>query len=187
MEGLAPLSQLQAPLGVYAVAGNHDAGHFVDMDGEWLDATDRTDELERYLNTLGIPMLRNRSVILEKNGARFALAGIDDLWGKSCDLDAALHDVPPELPLILLTHHPDTVLDPRVLRANLIICGHTHGGQVCLPGGWPLGGIPSVTGRKYAQGLHAISERTSLFVTRGAGETLARLRFCCPPEVVLLV
>jgi uncharacterized protein len=125
-------------------------------------------------------------VTLTHGGQDFLLAGIDDLWGESCDLDAAMTN-PDRLPLLLLTHHPDTVLDPLALGADLVVCGHTHGGQVSLPGGRPLGGVPTVLGKKYAHGSFSFGPKTTLFVSRGCGETLMRVRFCCRPEIALLV
>jgi uncharacterized protein len=186
MTDLNPLKELRAPLGVFAVAGNHDAGHYVSSGNEWVQKPDRTGELEKFLKKLGIPMLRNTHVMLDYEDQKIALAGIDDLWGESCDLDEALKGIPSDLPTILLTHHPDTMLEESSKKTDLMICGHTHGGQVCWPGGRPLGGIPSVVGNAYAQGLFALSEKTSLFVSRGCGETLLRVRFCCAPEIALL-
>jgi uncharacterized protein len=185
LEPLEGLKNLHAPLGVFAVPGNHDAGNLSHF-GRPVDMPDRTEDLEAFLAPLGIRMLRNRSTIVKHHDETFAIAGIDDLWSKSCNLDAAFADIPESTPTICLTHHPDTILEDQSKKADLIICGHTHGGQVCLPGGYPIAGVPAIVGRKYAHGLFAITQRTTLFVTRGCGESMMRMRFCCRPEIVLL-
>ena len=186
MEDLDALKNLKASLGVFAVAGNHDAGNYFDQHG-FFTKGDRTEELEKYLAERGIRMLRNRHVELTHGGETFALTGIDDLWGESCDLDAAFRDIPADMPVLFMTHHPDTVLDERSNRASVIVCGHTHGGQVRLPFIGPLGGVPSVTGKKYAYGLFPLNDgKTHLYTSKGCGETLLRVRFCCPPEIAVL-
>lgn len=182
---LDPLKKLSAPLGVYAVSGNHDAGHYFDQHG-FFTKGDRVNELERYLKERGITMLRNAHVVLEHEGEKLALAGIDDLWGPSCDINNAFEGIPADMPVLLQTHHPDTVLDERSMRADLMVCGHTHGGQVRFPIIGPLA-VPSVTGKKYAYGLFEMKNGTTrLFTSRGCGETLLRVRFNCPPEIAVL-
>lgn len=185
LEPLEGLKNLHAPLGVYAVPGNHDAGNLSHF-GQSLDVPDRTEDLERFLGKFRVKQLRNESVILDHHGEKVAVAGIDDLWSESSNMDAAFAKIPQETPTIFLTHHPDTILDERSHAADLIVCGHTHGGQVCWPGGYPAAGVPAVVGRKYAHGLFEITKRTKLFVTRGCGETLMRVRFWCRPEIAIL-
>ena len=184
---LRPLSGLRAPLGVYAVMGNHDSGCHFGRQGEPLPDIDRTAELTACLTSLGISVLRNASTILEHHGKRFAVAGIDDLWNASCDIPSTISRVPDELPLLLLSHQPDVILNPATTRADLVVAGHTHGGQVRLPFIGPLTAIPShILGRRYDQGLFSLRDGKMLAITHGTGESMARVRFCAPPEIMLI-
>lgn len=118
---LAPVLQdIKAPLGVYAVLGNHD---------HWADAAG----VKKQLQAAGIRVLDNENIILQRGKSRFALAGIDDLWSGKVLWEKALQGVPENLPLLLLSHNPDAALFPQGRRAKLIISGHTHGGHIFLP------------------------------------------------------
>jgi uncharacterized protein len=136
------------------------------------------------LQRQGIEPLVNRSIHVQAAGVDLWLAGVDDLVEGRPDLGAALADVSPGPPLILLAHNPDAWLDNRVERADLVLSGHTHGGQVSLPG---LGAI-------HTQGTHLARHKAAgwfrrdasrLFVSRGAGESLP-LRLGAPPQVALI-
>jgi uncharacterized protein len=164
-------SKLEAPLGVFAVPGNHD----MDEDGRvYRDAVRKTPLTD----------LTNRAVRVSIAGESLWFAGVDDLWHGKPDLQTALTDVPAGAAVVLLSHNPDfaeTDPDPRV---GLMLSGHTHGGQVYLPiVGAPW--VPSRYGEKYLAGL-VRGPATEVYVTRGIGETGMPLRFNCPPEINLL-
>jgi hypothetical protein len=114
------VAALHAPLGVYAVLGNHD---------HWADAP----AVEAALESAGVRVLVNDSVVVRKGKARLALVGIDDLWAGSVDWDAAWRDVPKGVPVVLLSHNPDAATYEQGQRAALIIAGHTHAGKFRLP------------------------------------------------------
>jgi hypothetical protein len=114
------VAALHAPLGVYAVLGNHD---------HWADAP----AVEAALESAGVRVLVNDSVVVRKGKARLALVGIDDLWAGSVDWDAAWRDVPKRTPVVLLSHNPDAATYEQGQRAALIIAGHTHAGKFRLP------------------------------------------------------
>ncbi len=164
------LAKLQAPLGVYAVLGNHDW---------WYDAK----RVSEALRAAGIPVLDDRSQVIEARGTRFWLAGVSDFWEGAHDIRAALADVPGTAPVILFTHNPD--IFPGVpARVSLTVAGHTHGGQVRLPWyGPPV--VPSRYGRRYAAG-HVVERGRHLFVTTGLGTSILPVRFGVPPEVAIL-
>lgn len=162
---------LRAPLGVYAVLGNHDY---------WANAPAMLD----LFAGAGVEFLTNRHVILQRNGRPLCIAGVDDLMAGEPDLAAALDGVDPDTPRLLVCHNPD-YLDrmPRDLRVDLALCGHTHGGQVCLP----LLGPPvlPVHNRAYAAGL-AQAPSCPVYVSRGLGMVSIPVRFNCRPELPLL-
>ena len=108
---------MHAPLGVYAILGNHE---------HWTDA----DRVREELEAVGIRVLVNEAVVLRKGDTELALVGIDDLWAGRVDWDAAFEGVPEGVPVLLASHNPDAALSAAGQRARLIVSGHTHGGQV---------------------------------------------------------
>ena len=158
--------RLQAPLGVHGVLGNHDY------------YSGRAHDLLPLLEECGITILHNRGVTLTRKGEHLALAGIDDLhWGRP-DLPAALGAGAP--PHILLSHNPDIFFDAAWRGVDLVLAGHTHGGQIRLPGLPPV-----VKMSRYAldEGRY-ISDASHLVVSRGMGVTGVPLRWDCAPEAV---
>ena len=164
------LRQLRAPFGLWAVLGNHDV--FTDPD--------------RIISTLvnvGIQVLSNQSVPIERDGARFWLAGVDDVLGRTADLDAALHIVPRDEAAVLLAHEPDYADEVARHPVDLQLSGHSHGGQVRIPFMPPLY-LPDL-GQKYVWGLYKIGGLT-LYTNPGIGTVRIPVRLNCPPEITLL-
>ncbi|MEZ6143303.1 MAG: metallophosphoesterase [Zavarzinella sp.] len=168
---LEAVSTLSAPLGVFAVPGNHD----MQAEGRvYRDAVRNTPLID----------LTNRAVKVAIGTDELWFAGVDDLWWGKPDLSQALQDVPKDAEIVLLSHNPDFAeLRPNP-RVGLILSGHTHGGQAYLP---PLGSawMPSQFGTKYQAGL-VQGPASQVFVSRGLGEAGVPLRFNCPPEINLL-
>lgn len=184
-ELLEPLGGLEAPLGVFGVMGNHDSGRDL-LYGLVTENGDRTPDVERVLTRGGIVTLRNEWKKIDGPRGSFVLAGTDDVWMKSYDLGKTLDGIPDGLPVILLTHNPDAVLDERAHRADLVLSGHTHGGQVRLPWLGSLAPIPNEIGRKYDRGTFALPKETTLVVSHGVGESMARPRLFTVPEILLI-
>lgn len=170
-ETAAVLAELNPPLGILAVLGNHD---------HWSDAS----RVAAALRGAGIPVLEDESVELEFEGTTFRVVGVSDFWEGEHDIGAAMEEVPPGAPTILFTHNPD--LFPEVPnRVALTVASHTHGGQVRLP----LLGRPitfSRYGQRYAAG-HVAEEGRHLFVSTGIGTSVFPVRFRVPPEITILV
>ena len=164
------LKGLQAPLGVYAVLGNHDW---------WFDRGRVRQALEGH----GIRVMDNDAVRLEKNGHAFWVVGIADAWSLTDDIAGTAARVTPGEPAIALTHNPDIL--PRFPPAfQLTLAGHTHGGQVNLPFiGRRI--VPSEFGQRYAAG-HIEEDGKHMFVTTGVGMSVFPVRFRVPPEIALL-
>ncbi|MDA0658447.1 MAG: metallophosphoesterase [Planctomycetota bacterium] len=168
---LEVMERLKAPLGVYAVPGNHDMMHGGAVYRDIVAQTSITD-------------LTNRTICLGSGAEKLWIAGVDDLyWGKP-NVNTAVHGIPNRSAVILLAHNPDFAElspDPRV---GLMLSGHTHGGQIYVP---RLGArwLPSRYGEKYRAGL-VRGPASQVFVSRGLRESGIPLRLNCPPEINLL-
>jgi predicted MPP superfamily phosphohydrolase len=165
-------ADVHAPLGKYAVLGNHD---FVQ---------DRSEPITRFLRETGWTVLRNESVPLPGTARRVWLLGIEDPTTGVADLEKALAGVPPEAVRVLLSHPPDYIDVASAVGLDLVLAGHTHGGQVVVPLLGPVI-VPSKYGAKYAWGLFDM-DGTRMEVTRGVGMVRPRVRFNCPPEIAVL-
>lgn len=164
------LKDLKAPLGVYAVLGNHDW---------WYGDAEVTRAFER----VRIRMLTNEAVRLERNGSTLWLAGLGDYFSHKDDLEKTMRGVTTADPIVAITHTPDIFLK-LPSQFVLTLAGHTHGGQVNLP---LLGRriVPSDFGEKYAIGFVEEGEKR-LFVTPGIGTSIFPVRFRVPPEISVL-
>jgi predicted MPP superfamily phosphohydrolase len=118
------------------------------------------------------------------HGKRLRVAGVDDLWEGTQDLNSALFDARTDDACILLSHNPDYVETLADARVGLVLSGHTHGGQVVLPGPYaPF--IPSKYGTKYLHGL-VKTDFTQVYVSRGLATVGPPIRIGAPPEISLL-
>jgi predicted MPP superfamily phosphohydrolase len=170
---------LKAPLGVYGVLGNHDFSVHTARGARKFAALDRA--VSDALAAEGVTMLRNRGVRVEHNGAALHVAGVDDLWSGASDLDAAFAGACDDTPRVLLAHNPQTVEELGARRADLILSGHTHGGQINLP---VLGRLLlNKKAKRWAAGLYP-HESGHLYVNTGVGFGW-RFRFGVRPELAL--
>jgi uncharacterized protein len=166
------LSRLAAPDGVYAVLGNHD--HYFDAGA-----------VTRWLATTGARPLVNACATVRRGGDALVICGVDDALFGRIDLDAASADAP-DAPTVVLSHNPDGVLllgDRR--RVDLVLAGHTHGGQFVFPVVGALATHARVCTRAAASGW-VPNERAPLYVSRGVGVQMPG-RVGSPPEVVVVV
>ena len=171
LRALAPLfAALSAPLGVFAVPGNHDYEE-PELIEPWIAAVE----------SHGIPVLFNRGVRLEHRGKCVWLAGVDDLTEGRPSLRGALAGRRAGEPTILLSHHPDVFAPASHEGVTLQLSGHTHGGQFRFFGWAPL----HHSRHGWVEGLHRRGD-AHIFVGRGAGVTLFPLRIGTYGEVVLL-
>jgi len=169
------LGGLQARFGVWAVLGNHD---------HWTDAA----TIIRALEAQSIPVLMNDAVPIDHNGRRLWIAGVDDVWEESCDLDRAVRHVARDEVTVLLAHEPDFADEAARRPIDLQLSGHSHGGQVRIPFYGAL--ILPHLGRKYPIGLARIEAARvgtmQVYTNRGLGMVSPPVRFNCRPEVTLL-
>lgn len=164
------LRGMQATYGSWAVMGNHDCS---------TDSKHVTSALEAE----GIRVLVNKSVPIERDGARFWLAGVNDVLSGAADLAKTLHDVPARQATILLAHEPDFADYVSRFPVDLQLSGHSHGGQVRLPLLPPLY-LPRMA-KKYVWGLRQVGPLT-LYTNAGIGTVGLPVRLNCPPEITLL-
>jgi predicted MPP superfamily phosphohydrolase len=163
------LARLRPRLAIACVLGNHD-----------VDANPA--RIINILHSHGLPVLRNRSIPIEQAGSRIWLCGLDSAWEGDPDMDLALHGVPSEELVVLLVHEPDYADQAAYYPVDLQLSGHSHGGQIWLPGiGAPW--LPPLA-RKYPRGLHRIGPLT-LYTNMGLGTIRVPVRLNCPPQVTL--
>jgi len=166
MEGLAKVyAQLNGP--VYAILGNHD-----------------TIRMAPPMEDLGIRLLLNEAVPLEREGAAIWLAGIDDPhYYRAENLEKATDRIPEGAVSILLSHSPEMYRHAAYAGFDAMLNGHTHGGQICLPGGVPVI-LNANAPRAFCNGpwrYHGLHGYTSV----GAGVCIVDVRLNCPPEITL--
>jgi predicted MPP superfamily phosphohydrolase len=164
----ALFGQLRAPLGVYAVPGNHDY---------WEGLAD----LHAALSVCGIPLLMNEHRRLRWNGADFWLAGVDEVWDGRLDLAGALDGVPPDGFKLLLAHSPDVAMEATRHGFAAQLSGHTHGGHLRLPLLGPF--ARPRYGTRYVMGRYQVGAM-ALYVSRGLGGQ--PLRLLCRPEATII-
>lgn len=164
------LRGLSAPLGVWAVLGNHDW---------WFDGP----RVRTSLESVGIRFLEDAAARVGSPTCSFWLVGVSDFWEGRHDVNAALAQVTDSAPVVAFTHNPD-VFPEIPAHVDLTIAGHTHGGQVYLPFiGRPI--VPSRYGQRFAIG-HVVEDGRHLFVSSGLGTSILPVRFLVPPEVSVL-
>jgi hypothetical protein len=163
------LANLHAKYGVYAILGNHDW---------WYNGR----RVRQALEAANIKVLENSAVKIESNGKPFWLIGIADMWTRKTNITQPLGEVSEKEPVILLSHNPD-ILPTVPSRVDLVLAGHTHGGQVSLPFAGPMI-VPAEL--RYAKGLIKEDGRT-MFVCSGIGTSVLPVRFMVPPEISVLV
>jgi predicted MPP superfamily phosphohydrolase len=171
------LARLKAPLGTWAILGNHDW---------WHDLT----SVRRVLADVRIPILENDAVRIGPAGQQFWLAGLGDQlayrlgYGKFRgvdDLPGTLAQINTDDPVLLLVHEPDIFVKiPQ--RVALTLAGHTHGGQIRIPLLWPHF-MPSQYGKRFAYG-HIVEDERHMVVSGGLGTSIIPARLGVPPEIV---
>jgi uncharacterized protein len=173
----AELARLAAPLGTWAILGNHDW---------WNDIV----EVRQALADVRIPVMENHAVMLGGEGKRFWLAGLGDQLAHRLghgrfrgidDLPGTLAQVKTDDPVVLLAHEPDIFPDVPA-RVALTLCGHTHGGQIRVPLIWPAF-VPSKYGARFAYG-HVVEDGRHLIVSGGLGTSVIPARLGVPPEIL---
>lgn len=157
----------ELPMPVYAVLGNHDCLAMV-----------------QALESQGITVLLNEHQVIQCEDAQLTLAGVDDPHYYECDdLAGALENAPKDAPVVLLSHTPELFAQAAQARVDLMLAGHTHGGQICLPGGLAVI-VNADCPRAYCNGAWQ-HESLQGYTSAGTGSSVLDVRFNCPPEITL--
>jgi len=158
---------LQCKHGILGILGNHD---FIEM-VPGIEAT-------------GIKILLNEAVPIRQGDEVIWIAGLDDPhFYEVHNLKRALQKIPQMDFKILLAHSPELIEDASRFMIDYYLCGHTHGGQICLPGGIPII-TNTACSRKYVSGEWTYQEMAG-YTSRGTGSSGLSVRFFCPPEITL--
>jgi predicted MPP superfamily phosphohydrolase len=158
-------AELRKPL--YGVLGDHD-----------------TIRMTPGLEEIGIRMLLNESITIERDNQHIYLAGIDDAHFYGADnIEKAASEIPRDEFSILLSHTPEIYRQAAYADFDLLLSGHTHGGQICLPGRIPLT-LDSVLPRHMGSGAWKYNDMLG-YTSVGAGSSIVPARFNCPPEITL--
>jgi len=172
------LSRLARKAPTFAVLGNHDGGSWAGKGG----GHQTTTQVRRMLENSGAQVLINRTAKLTCNGATLQMVGVGDLWAGEIEPAQAFEHADPALPTVLLSHNPDSKALLGDYAWDLMLCGHTHGGQVVVP---VVGLNPApVRDREYIAGLKPWNGRR-IHISRGIG-SIRGIRFNCRPEVTKL-
>lgn len=165
---LAPFSALHAPLGKFFVLGNH-------------DYLDRPQEVRAAVRRLGYEDLTHRTVRLKHEGRELDIRGLDDHWYGTIK---PFSRPSPDVPFVVISHEPDALMDLTAGDADLVLSGHTHGGQIRFPLIGPLW-VPTRLGRAFDFGRKAVNGVTGI-ISNGLGQTKGHPRLFSPPEIVVV-
>ncbi len=165
------LKKLNAPLGIFAVLGNHD---------HWTDVK----SVRKELSGLSFVTLDNKGVDLE-NG--LAVVGVDDFWEGPANPVRAMEGIHPESIIIMLSHNPDVNMSLQADKSvRLVLSGHTHGGQIRIPIIHRAMWVPCSPKYRGPTGLIRETDFRWTFITKGVGTFLLPVRLACPPDIGIL-
>lgn len=154
--------------GILAVPGNND-----------------TSKMLHLFRQNGLRVLVNENLVIERGPERLYVAGVDDPHQfRSASVTDAVRGVPDDAFLLFLAHSPEAADAAARAGADVYLCGHTHGGQICMPGGRPLS-INSRCPRSRAAGTWQLGPMQA-FTTRGLGASTIQLRYNCPPDAAII-
>ena len=165
------LSDLKARDGMLAILGNHDY---------WAGG----DEVKAAMSAKGVRFIINSSTTIRRGSAELPVFGVDEVYRGEPDIEAAFARVNRSGPRIGVTHHPDLIDQLADRRIDLIVCGHTHGGQIRFPFFGAIV-VPSRHEGRYASGFHRVGAAL-MYVSRGIG-AVPPIRILCRPEIATFI
>jgi len=165
------LKSLEAKSGVFGVLGNHD---------HWKDATLSRNKMREA----GIINIDNQSFWIQKDTSKIKIGGVDDLWEGKQLIEKTIYDVTANDFVILVSHNPDYIEKLPTEKIDLVLSGHTHGGQVSLFGWVPY--VPSKYDERYLSGYYE-KDQTKMIVSNGIGKILLPIRLGVKAEINLII
>lgn len=165
-----------APLGFYAVMGNHD----------YYSGYNRSAQVIEVYEAGGFKVLRNESIRIKRNGKSIQIAGVDDMFLGKPNLERTFHKTDPNVFTLFLAHEPEFADQATDYPIDLQLSGHSHGGQIRLPFVGAV--ITPPGGKKFVHGLHTLDHRTGtriIYTNRGIGTAHIPVRFLCRPEITV--
>ncbi|WP_374016348.1 metallophosphoesterase [Paenibacillus thiaminolyticus] len=170
---LEVLNRLQPKYGMYAVFGNHD---YVLKGANFAS-------LQQTLEQCGCKTLRNENAVIDINGTRLNIIGIDDSSTERSDLAASFHGIGNGYRLVL-THDPNIVLKMRRYSFDYLLSGHFHGGQIHWPKPYHLAAMGELVGMNMIKGLH-VHDGKPFYISEGLGQTGVNIRVGSRPEITI--
>lgn len=177
---LVGLKKLTDKYPTYAVWGNHE--YNIGDPNNLSNFKDKTEFIKKIYQEINVDLINNHNRLIDN---KFWLLGVDSVWAGKDNIDLALQNTTNDLPKLLLAHNPDIIYKVVDKNIDIVVAGHTHGGQIRLP---LIGQIISVgldLGREYDYGLFEFSD-ILLYITKGIGEAGPRARLFSRPEIVIL-
>ncbi len=183
---LSPMAEVAKTIPIYAIHGNHEygIGGGKSINDPKYRTGDVSEETKQIVESFGIKYLVNELQEIEVNEQKFYLFGGDSIWADKLDY-SVLEKRTEDISTITLIHNPLAVFQAYKYNIDLMLSGHTHGGQVRLPFVGPLGRVDDILPAEWYQGLNEF-EGMKFFVTSGIGESGTRARLFNPPEIVML-
>lgn len=166
-----------APLGQYAVMGNHD----------YYSGYNHSAQVIEVYEAGGFKVLRNENIRIKRDDKSIQIAGVDDMFHGKPNLEQTFGNTDPDNFTLFLAHEPDYADQAAEYRADLQLSGHSHGGQIRLPIIGAL--ITPPGGKKYVHGLHTLDSQVDarmIYTNRGIGTSHIPVRFLCRPEITVL-
>lgn len=194
IEIVKPLVEADIP--TYAVLGNHDYGMSAKTESPMLELSSN---MQTALETIGVQVLKNESTVIQQSATQQSatqeeereslhLVAVDSRWANQADIQAALSNLDDESPRIALMHNPDSFEQFPANTAPLAVAGHTHGGQIRIPG------LPQWSWLRFTQKDEVYADGwakgygqagNKLYVNPGIGMSIVPIRLFCPPEVTI--
>ncbi len=181
IEPLRYFKEITADIPSFAVMGNHE--YNIGREYNIANMIDTSEPIGGLLKSIGVTVLNNDDRLINIGGQDIYIIGIDDYWAQKDDLKKAVKGLSPSIPQILISHNPDGILEAQYTDIDLVLSGHTHGGQIRLPWIGPVvQGRHTKLGRAFYRGLFKF-KGTWLLVSAGLGESGPRARLFCRPEL----
>ena len=171
---LKRLQALKPAFGIWAVLGNHD---------HWYPLAPSEEAVRRFFNEAGVALLINEGGRIGKGLDTLSLIGVDDPFSGYDNLTASLKGMQRTPFAILLTHSPEIFIKADLAKFDLVLAGHTHGGQIRLPG---IGALWLPAGSEGFESGWFYGRFARMYVTRGVGTSVLPFRFLCRPEIALI-